>query len=883
MWKGFLLAWIIGIALMGNTSSFLNISSTIIYSYFAISCIIFAFSYLIQATVYRRIILGFILFPLAILMGQYYANQQLEQRLPLRETQAQSASIIVYISHLNQLTPASIQQKAEILSGYHVLKKANEPIYWLLRSPISQKALTTTLAKEDTRDKTNIDSSSETTSKTISETKSESKKFSFKSDKKQLEPLQLGQYYRLTGSIRPNHSYANQGGFDSEQWMLQQNLMAGFTIKTVEPLSIEQVKQLGFTAHIQQQQKWSAQFLLKIEKIRLNIRNFISNKPLENKGLILALLTGDKSLLYDETEDKFQRFGISHLLAISGPHVLILASMVTAVIYYLFNHYRVQVYLKIPRPYLLAIPFFLCVLFYTAFVGFEIPAVRTLLMSGIMLILLLCHRQLNAFSILILSASLLLWIDPFSILSASFWLSFGASFILLRIYQSIEQDKPLLSEEQLAMQTWQEKSKNGLLILVESQWKVFVALFPMVMIFFQKVSWFSPIVNLIAIPVLGVVIVPLNILAVLCYFIYDGLGYFIWWCVDILLSGFDGILQFLDFILPIQLMPLAFTPMMIIAISMAVILLFLPKGILPKTWAVLAMVAVVISSQFSVSTFKLSVLDVGQGQSILIQAGKQQLLVDTGGYYDEERFSIGQNVVLPFLLTQGIGQLDSVLLSHLDHDHSGALPYLAEDMPIKQLISNELLAPEDMAMLKSRANPQPLPTQLCYAGQSWALSSDVSVQVLSPEQGIAVEQIQQNRNEFSCVLYVSLKSPAKYQHFLIMGDAGWETERRLIEQYPNLKVDVLILGHHGSKHSTSAEFLDHYRPKLAIASAGFNNRYRHPHQDVVNLLQQRQIPLWSTIEQGTIDFALNAQGQMDISSYRQSKMWLNRANTLKTE
>lgn len=142
---------------------------------------------------------------------------------------------------------------------------------------------------------------------------------------------------------------------------------------------------------------------------------------------------------------------------------------------------------------------------------------------------------------------------------------------------------------------------------------------------------------------------------------------------------------------------------------------------------------------------------------------------------------------------------------------------------------------------------------------------------------MSAEEIRGNRNEYSCVIYIQFKHARQYQHFLIMGDAGWQTERQLMELYPDLKVDVLILGHHGSKHSTSAEFLDYYRPKLAIASAGFNNRYRHPHQEVVQLLQYRNIPLLNTSSLGAIQFQWSEKIQdMRVRNYRENKRWLKR-------
>jgi competence protein ComEC len=109
-----------------------------------------------------------------------------------------------------------------------------------------------------------------------------------------------------------------------------------------------------------------------------------------------------------------------------------------------------------------------------------------------------------------------------------------------------------------------------------------------------------------------------------------------------------------------------------------------------------------------------------------------------------------------------------------------------------------------------------------------------------------------------------------------MGDAGWATEYQLLQEYPDLKVDVLILGHHGSKHSSAYDFLAHFKPKLAVASAGFDNRYGHPSSLVQQRLAALNIPFMNTIQQGSVRFSVDAQQRMLIQPYRQQKLWLQR-------
>ena len=201
------------------------------------------------------------------------------------------------------------------------------------------------------------------------------------------------------------------------------------------------------------------------------------------------------------------------------------------------------------------------------------------------------------------------------------------------------------------------------------------------------------------------------------------------------------------------------------------------------------------------------------------------------------------------------------MLSHLDQDHSGAYPVLSQKIAIKQLISNE------------QPHHPPLAVDYCYAGKTWQWQR-VKFEVLSPPKAI-LESAKNARNETSCVLYVTyLGEPNK--HFLLMGDAGWPTEHQLLINYPHLKVDVLLLGHHGSKNSSAYDFLAHYKPKLVLASAGFANRYGHPSQALYARVEALNLPLLTTIDQGSVQFKIDQQHQFWLHTQRHERLWLQR-------
>lgn len=801
----FSIAWIVGVSRMGQAPPF-ELKSMISFALFWV--ILFAIVHILKiknvhiwgSKVVLHIALSLSLFFVAWL----YADHALEKRLELRIKQPEIISALVYVQSISQFSNHEEQQG--IQQNVWVLNYAAQPI----------------------KIRVNL---------------------------KSQQALELGQYYVMTGKVKPAHSYAVAGAFDKERWFLQNNIMGSMNAQMIHHIAETQVVEQGYTHFVQQQNSWWARFKLGIEAKRLFFRQYIEKSALQEKGLLLALLTGDESLLSQSTQALFQRLGISHLLAISGPHVLIFAVLFCYVLQLIIQKYNPQLYLKIPRPYALLLPFILCVALYTAFVGFEIPALRTLLTVLLCGVIFYFKQSISAFKVLLLSASILLWFDPFSILSAAFWLSYGACFILIRVYQTIQQQ----TEND---QTIVDKMIFYIHILVESQWKVFIALFPLVAFIFQKVAWIAPVSNLIAIPLIGAMIVPLEVVGACLSLLSQPLGSLFFYIADFVLSLLTHILTFLDQIFSESLQWFALTPLMLVALTIAVIILFLPRGVIPKVWLLVCCVPLVVPNKHQ-SAFELTVLDVGQGQAIFLNLPDQKIMIDTGGSFDERKFSVGQQVVIPYLKQQGIKQLDQIILSHLDQDHSGAFAAIVQALKVKDVYSNQ----NDGRFKHTHF-------QYCYAGQKWQYDQ-VSIEVLAPQKN-SLSNVPTQQNELSCILYIQVKNAKNQQNFLVMGDAGWEAEFNLLQHYPHLKVDVLVLGHHGSQHSSAYDFLASLNPKLAVISAGFDNRYGHPHPIVLARLKERKIPVMNTIEQGSIRFQLDAQNQMQTTFARNEKLWLLR-------
>ncbi len=569
MFKIILLGWVGGIALMG-----IDFPLIMQYEKVGEALLLLAFIfYLYKRSVFvsrpfLKAMYSLLCAASLFVVGYQYAENALVERLQQREMDSKNLDIIVYINQLSEEKDNKVQQNAQVLN------LSKDPVNWLL------------YLKNDNQ-----------------------------SMLKSNQELQLCHYYRLSGKTKPAHSYATAGAFDQEKWFIQRNIMSGFIVQYIEPLSLDEIYRLGYQQHSREQQSFFNRFQINIEKLRLNFRHLLQNSSLQQKGLILALLTGDESLLSDETQIQFKQLGIAHLLAISGPHVLIFAIMLSWSCHQVICRYYPQIYLWKLKQVLMAIPCCFGVLIYTAFVGFEIPALRTLLSVFIFISFIVLKQPLKPFALLVYSASLLLLMDPFSVLSAGFWLSYGACFILLRIYQTIVQipDQHFLSL----------RSKMNFMtkVLIESQGKIFIALSPLTLLFFQQISWIAPLTNIVAVPIVGGIIVPLNILAACTWFIVKPFGNMLFYFNDILLSILLSCLGLLEKLsLPLQ--GISLTPLYLLAISFAIIILFLPKGILPKTWGILCCLPLVIVNNTS-QQIQLNILDVGQGQAIFLQHFEQ--------------------------------------------------------------------------------------------------------------------------------------------------------------------------------------------------------------------------------------------------------------------
>ncbi|MFN3786410.1 MAG: DNA internalization-related competence protein ComEC/Rec2, partial [Thiothrix sp.] len=286
------------------------------------------------------------------------------------------------------------------------------------------------------------------------------------------------------------------------------------------------------------------------------------------------------------------------------------------------------------------------------------------------------------------------------------------------------------------------------------------------------------------------------------------------------------------------------------------LLLVAPRGV-PGRWLGIVLMLPVVTFQPErpgAGAFRVTVLDVGQGLSTVVQTAQHTLVFDSGPRAADS-FDTGQLVVLPWLYGAGIRHIDRLMISHADNDHSGGARALLKALPVKQVWTN---VPDLL--------PEYHPV-LCRAGQQWEWDG-VSFRVLHPSENFS----DKHENNQSCVLKV-----ANAEHsILLTADIERVAEYWLLAQEVDLRAEVLLVPHHGSRSSSSPAFIDAVAPRLAILTNGYRNRFRHPHPSVTQRYTDRNIRLLNTVNSGELRLDFPAAAPLVVREWRkaQPRIWL---------
>lgn len=586
---------------------------------------------------------------------------------------------------------------------------------------------------------------------------------------------------------------------------------------------------IGATATVRGAQRCEVQaggVLLRLrQSLAERLRAWLPDDPA--LGLIAALSIGDTSMINDADWDVFRLTGTTHLVAISGFNIAIAAGCAFWLLRGLWSLIP-ALCLRVPAQSAGLFAAALAALLYALLAGFGAPVVRALLMLWIVLIAAWLGRLAQPQRALLLAAFLILLFDPFAALAPGFWLSFGA--VAAIFYVSAHR----------------YRQPGAMAAALRVQLMLSIALVPLTLLFFHGASWSAPWVNLLAVPLFAV-LTPLLLVALMLAGLWPLLGLPLLGGVAAVLAQLRDGLGWIAVQWPQAWIAASPSPAVLLLAGFGILLLFAPRGLPLRLPALLCLAVLAFPPDHAPREgAEVAVLDVGQGLSVVVRTAHHLLLYDAGPAFDEG-FDAGESVVAPYLLGRGVSRIDRLMVSHGDNDHSGGVP------AVRRLFE---IGDERGALTATS----------CREGEDWEWDG-VRFQTLHPDE------TKWSDNNGSCVLRVSVGTQA----LLLTGDIEKAAEAHLLrERTSDLRAQVLVAPHHGSKTSSTQEFIEAVDAHTVIFSAGWKHHFHHPHPSVVERFEWSGAALYDTGWSGMLRFTLLPQRVTEVELWRaQAARWWN--------
>jgi competence protein ComEC len=632
---------------------------------------------------------------------------------------------------------------------------------------------------------------------------------------------------KVSARLLPQKGFQNFGTFSMTSYLKGLHIHRRAISKS--PLLVEKLKP---------GKKYSPLRLLSI--LRQNLQHRIEKhfpasgvRPISARGAVLeALLLGERGRMDPSVTQSLQKAGIYHLFAISGAHIAIIS-------FFLFSFFKL---VRIPTriSYLLVMAF---LLFYAFLVEGRPSVMRATIMTLAFLLGKLIWRNVNLINTISISAFILLFLNPFSLFNLGFQLTFSATLAIILFFPRIIKYFPRLPLRISEIFVLSLTAQLGVLPFVASS--------------FNRVTFSSLLLNFAALPLValimasGYIFLPLSLISpALAQFLVKGIDFLIGLLIHSshLLDRFS----FISYRIP--------TPHLLI---LAGYFLFLYLFLLPLrikrqklilSFSFLAFFLLLITHPFPPlsKNLKFTCIDVGQGESILVEfPGKRKMLIDGGGF-PEGSFDIGESIVSPFLWKKGIKKIDYLVLTHAHPDHLNGLKAVSRNFKIGEFW--EAFCPiksEDYTEFK-RMLPRSVSSRRLFRGDSQRVK-DVRIEVLHPERGeLFVSEV---RNDDSLVLRLTYRQIS----FLLTGDIGRHPEEDIIENFKDIQSQVLKSPHHGSLSSSSEGFLLRVSPRIVVISVGEGNIYGFPHREVLKRYSEIGAKVYRTDIHGAVEISTNGQ------------------------
>ncbi|HHW31553.1 MAG TPA: DNA internalization-related competence protein ComEC/Rec2 [Clostridiaceae bacterium] len=635
---------------------------------------------------------------------------------------------------------------------------------------------------------------------------------------------EYGQAIEVAGEITLPKNRRNPGGFDYKRYLMQSGISATMFVRSKNILAVSGKKK---------------NYIIQLgNSIRNRIIKIIEQSlPIEQAGLLNGMLIGYRSGLSKEIQEAFNDSGLIHIMAVSGAQVTFL------IIPVMFIFKRLNLGRKISNIIMIGI-----LIVFLSVTGFQPSVSRAVIMASIVLICQIALREYDIYTSISIAAIILLIYNPFTLFNVGFQLSFIATISLVMLNKNIR--------DILECKYIPNMIINPLSMIISAQ----IGVLPITAYYFNKISVISILSNLLVTPLIQITSV-LGYIMIIAGQFSVGLSKLIGYINNIFLSLILKITEICAD-LPYSTVTILNPGILVIILYYALIWLFFYYKPLDnfKTWksySLTSIVSVLLLFMLLMPAkrgMEVVFLDVGNGDSALVTTeGGMAVLIDGGGYYNtDEDKNIGDSIIVPFLLSNGIGKLDMVIATHGHEDHVQGLKPVLESFKVEAFIIPDVSSLDEFKDLLDICRERNIYVKKCSRGDVIRLDNNSKIEVLNPS------------GEFN-PLTVSLNNSSlvlKLSHldidFLFTGDIEKEAEADILKTGFDLESEVLKVPHHGSSTSTTPAFLEKVKPAAAIISVGRNN-FGHPSAEVIKRLNDFGIMTFRTDIHGAVTVKSNGK------------------------